>query len=193
MNGSIDLARVQAALRQASGRELLRPRHAAVALLLADTDGSGSLSVLLVRRTEREGDPWSGHMALPGGHAQPEDADLLQTALRETLEEVGIDLARAELLGVLDDVSPMRSSEIAVRPFVFSLSRKPEARLSTEVAEVVWVGLDDLATGVLQSTREVQLRGTTLSVPAFVVEERVVWGMTFHLLQQLCAKILELA
>jgi len=193
MNRSIDLARVQAALRRASSSELLRPRRAAVALLLADADSSGSLSVLLVRRTEREGDPWSGHMALPGGHAQPEDADLLQTALRETLEEVGIDLARAELLGMLDDVSPMRSSEIAVRPFVFSLSRKPEARLSAEVAEVVWVGLDDLATGALQTTREVQVQGTTLSVPAFVVEERVVWGMTFHLLQQLCAKILELA
>jgi 8-oxo-dGTP pyrophosphatase MutT (NUDIX family) len=160
-----------------------------VALVLATSQGSGSLSVLLVRRTEREGDPWSGHMALPGGHAQPEDADLVQTARRETLEEVGIDLGSAELLGLLDDVSPMRSSEMAVRPFVFWLGEKREAQLSAEVAEVVWVGLDDLASDALRSTREVQVRGATLRVPAYVIEERVVWGMTFQLLEQLCAKV----
>jgi len=189
MFGSIDLARVQAALRQAPTSELSRPRRAAVALVLANSHESGSLAVLLVRRTERAGDPWSGHMALPGGHAQPEDANLLETARRETLEEVGIDLASAELLGLLDDVSPMRSSEMAVRPFVFWLGEKPEAQLSAEVAEVVWVGLDDLASDALRSTSEVQVQGAALRVPAYVIEERVVWGMTFHLLEQLCAKV----
>ncbi len=129
----------------------------------------------------------------PGGHAQPEDADLLQTARRETLEEVGLDLGTAELLGLLDDVSPMNSSQMVVRPFVFWLGQKRETRLSAEVTEVVWVALDELAMGALRSTREVQVRGATLSVPAFVIEERVVWGMTFHLLEQLCAKALAFA
>lgn len=193
MNGSIDLARIQAALRQAPASELSRPRRAAVALVLAEGARSGSLSVLLVRRSEREGDPWSGHMALPGGHAQPEDGDLLQTARRETLEEVGLDLGAAELLGLLDDVSPMKSSQMVVRPFVFWLGQKRETRLSAEVTEVVWVALDELAMGALRSTRDVQVRGTTLRVPAFVIEDRVVWGMTFHLLEQLCAKALALA
>jgi 8-oxo-dGTP pyrophosphatase MutT (NUDIX family) len=165
-----------------------------VALVLAPGQGAlgSALSVLLVRRSEREGDPWSGHMALPGGHAQPEDADLLHTARRETLEEVGIDLGDAELLGQLDDVSPMRSSDMAVRPFVFWAETPQSVTLSAEVAEAVWVPLDALASDALRSTREVEVRGSTLCVPAYVIEERVVWGMTYHLLERFLAAVLAL-
>lgn len=146
-------------------------------------------SLLLLRRTEREGDPWSGHMALPGGHAQPEDPDLVHTARRETLEEVGLDLTRAELLGALDDISPMRSSEIVVRPFVFWLSERKPTMLSEEVAEVLWVPLARLASGALRGSQEVVVRGSTWRVPAYLIEDRVVWGMTFQLLEQFLARL----
>jgi 8-oxo-dGTP pyrophosphatase MutT (NUDIX family) len=161
-------------------------------MVLAPGEGAlgSALSVLLVRRSEREGDPWSGHMALPGGHAQPEDADLLHTARRETLEEVGIDLGDAELLGQLDDVSPMRSSDMAVRPFVFWAEAPQRITLSAEVAEVLWVPLDALASDALRTTRDVAVRGSTLRVPAYVIEERVVWGMTYHLLERFLAAVL---
>src|ERR1043165_8679648 len=121
MSGVIHLAHVRATLAAKTARlDLRRSREAAVALVLSpDALPGPALSVLLVRRSEREGDPWSGHMALPGGHAHADDASLAHTARRETLEEVGIDLGHTELLGRLDDVTPMRSSEIAVRPFVF--------------------------------------------------------------------------
>jgi 8-oxo-dGTP pyrophosphatase MutT (NUDIX family) len=192
MSGPIDLGRVRSALAQAPSRELEQPRRAAVAVVLAPGEGApgSAVSVLLVRRSEREGDPWSGHMALPGGHAQPEDADLLHTARRETLEEVGIDLGGAELLGQLDDVSPMRSSDMAVRPFVFWAATPHSITLSAEVAEVLWVPLDALASDALRTTREVEVRGSTLRVPAYVIEERVVWGMTFHLLERFLAQVL---
>ena len=195
MSGPIDLGRVRSALAQAPSRELEQPRRAAVALVLAPSSASSgsTVSVLLLRRSERESDPWSGHMALPGGHAQPEDADLLHTARRETLEEVGIDLVDAELLGRLDDVSPMRSSDMAVRPFVFWTAAPHNITLSGEVAEVLWVSLDTLASDELLSTREVQVRGSTLRVPAYVIDERVVWGMTFHLLRQFLAQVLAFA
>lgn len=191
MSGPIDLERVRAALTGTDNLELERPRRAAVALVLAPSSTArGSLSVLLLRRTERQGDPWSGHMALPGGHASADDADLLHTARRETLEEVGIDLADAEALGRLDDVSPMRSSEIVVRPFVFWTGTQRAITLSAEVAEVLWVSLDELAGDTLRSTREVMLRDTTLRVPAYVIDERVVWGMTFHVLKRFLARVL---
>ena len=193
MNGSIDLHRVRGALGQAPSNELLRPRRAAVAMLLAERTAHGPLSVLLLRRAEREGDPWSGHMALPGGHAHPEDADLLHTARRETLEEVGIDLGDAELLGILDDVSVMRSSEMVVRPFVFWLGAERQASLSAEVAEVLWVPLDDLASDALRSTREVDVLGSPVRVPAYVIDERVVWGMTFHVLERFLSRVLAFA
>lgn len=195
MSGPIDLGRVRSALGQAPSLELVQPRRAAVAVVLAPAEGGlgSAVSVLLVRRSEREGDPWSGHMALPGGHEHPEDADLLHTARRETLEEVGIDLGGAELLGQLDDVSPMRSSDMVVRPFVFSIATPQSITLSAEVAEVLWVPLDALASDALRTTREVEVRGSTLRVPAYVIEDRVVWGMTFHLLERFLARVLAFA
>jgi 8-oxo-dGTP pyrophosphatase MutT (NUDIX family) len=191
MAGAIDPERVRRALAAlpAPGRATLeRPRRAAVAVVLAPS--AEGAAVLLIRRAERQGDPWSGHMALPGGHAHPEDADLLQTARRETLEEVGVDLATAELLGQLDDVTAMRASDISVRPFVFWAAPRPTTTLSHEVAEIVWVPLDSLAHGELRGTREVEVRGTRLQVPAFVIGERVVWGMTFHLLERFLSQVL---
>jgi 8-oxo-dGTP pyrophosphatase MutT (NUDIX family) len=193
MNGGIDLTRVRGALGQAPADELFRPRRAAVAMLLAESSPDGPLSVLLLRRAEREGDPWSGHMALPGGHAHPQDKDLLHTARRETLEEVGIDLGDAELLGLLDDVNVMRSAEMMVRPFVFWLGAERQAALSAEVAEVLWVPLDDLASDALRSTREVEVLGSSVRVPAYVIGERVVWGMTFHVLERFLSKVLAFA
>lgn len=188
MSGAIDLPKVRAALAAAEPNELARARRAAVALVLSNRDRT--LSALLVRRAEREGDPWSGHMALPGGHEHPSDRDLLQTAKRETLEEVGLDLAGAELLGRLDDMSPMRSSAMTVRPFVFWVAEPPELTLSLEVSETLWVPLVDLASDKLRATRQVEVAATQVDVPAFVLGERVVWGMTFHLLERFLAQIL---
>src|SRR5688572_27389789 len=75
---------------------------AAVAIIIApDPD-----AILLIRRAERAGDPWSGHMALPGGRREPGDLDLLATAIRETSEEVGIRLGSEQLVGTLEDVVP---------------------------------------------------------------------------------------
>lgn len=182
-----ELGRVRDALGGQASRALELPRRAAVALVLSELDAV--LSVLLVRRTERSGDPWSGHMALPGGHFHGEDPDLLATARRETLEEVGLDLSRAELLGSLDDITPMRSSELVVRPFVFWLAQPAEPRLSPEIAETLWVPLAALARGGLRTTREVEIKSSRLQVPAYVIDERVVWGMTFRLLEDLLARI----
>lgn len=185
----MDPARIRRALTLPRAQELTRPRRAAVAVVLAPAAIEPGPSLLLLRRTEREGDPWSGHMALPGGHAESDDPDLLHTARRETLEEVGLDLTQAELLGVLDDISPMRSSEIVVRPFVFWLSEQRPTTLSEEVAEVLWVPLARLSSGSLRGSQEVSVRGSTWRVPAYLIEDRVVWGMTFQLLERFLARL----
>ena len=75
--------------------------QAAVAVVLRDAKGTPEL--LLIERARREGDPWSGHMAFPGGRLDPTDSDPRSAAERETLEEVGVRLARAESLGRLDE------------------------------------------------------------------------------------------
>lgn len=158
---------------------------AGVAVLLAPAPDS----VLLIRRADRAGDPWSGQIGLPGGRLAPEDPDLLSTAIRETREEVGVDLAGAPLLGTLDDVAPRTPLPrvVVVRPFVFALAERPALDLSGEVAQALWVELADLArAGVYQET-EIELRGERRRFPAYRVGQHLVWGLTERILSPLVA------
>jgi 8-oxo-dGTP pyrophosphatase MutT (NUDIX family) len=154
--------------------------QAAVALLIALNEERREL--LLIRRAERDGDPWSGHMALPGGRRDPRDPDLFDTALRETAEEVGVDLRHALHLGGLDDLRPVAApARVVVRPFVFAIRGRPELSLSDEVARVVWAPLDELAR--TSSTTEVFHHGALRTMPCYRIGPDVVWGMTHRILQ----------
>ena len=155
-------------------------RWAAVALILVpDPD-----AVLLIRRAEVAGDPWSGHMALPGGRRSPGDEDLAAAAIRETAEEVGITLPRAALLGSLDDIAPRTPTlpPVAVRPFVFRLSHRPRLTLNDEVAAAAWVPFGTLRHPDTYQTVTLHLHGADRPVPAYLFEEAVVWGMTERIL-----------
>jgi 8-oxo-dGTP pyrophosphatase MutT (NUDIX family) len=158
-------------------------RWAAVAIVLVpDPD-----SLLLVRRAERSGDPWSGQMALPGGRRESEE-DLLFTAIRETEEEVGLILPPESLVGVLDDMAPRTPvlPPIAVRPYVFRLERRPAVdRLSEEIAATHWVTLANLMNEEYYTSADVLVRSQQLRVPAFRLEEGTVWGMTERILSDL--------
>src|SRR5919197_5751726 len=118
---------------------------AAVALVLIE--GREGLEALFIHRAERTGDPWSGQVALPGGRHEPSDPDLLATAIRETLEETGVDLSRAERLGTLDDLHPRTPTlpAVVVRPFVFALSPRPVVLPSAEVQRAFWLNLERLS------------------------------------------------
>jgi 8-oxo-dGTP pyrophosphatase MutT (NUDIX family) len=155
-------------------------KWAAVALILApDPD-----SLLLIRRAERVSDPWSGHVGLPGGRRDPSDVDLVQTAIRETEEEVGLTLSSNRQLGALDDVVPRTISlpPIAVRPFVFALDERPALVLGPEVAASHWVPLQQLRDPENHAPTAVMVRGEPLVVPAYVVDDLVVWGLTERIL-----------
>ena len=155
-------------------------KWAAVALILApDPD-----SLLLIRRAERVNDPWSGHIGLPGGRRESGDADLIATAMRETWEEIGLRLIGAQPVGVLDDVVPRTVSlpPIAVRPFVFALPRRSPLVLGPEVASTHWVRLEQLRLSSAHAPTTIAVRGESLVVPAFVVGDLVVWGMTERIL-----------
>lgn len=186
----IDLSRVRSALARHQAALLgdaHGERRAAVAAVLRD-HGSGT-EVLLIRRAAREGDPWSGHMALPGGRQQGEDRDLLHTAIRETEEEVGLDLvASAELVGRLDDLPAMargRPAGLIIASFVFELFGAPSVTTNAEVDEVLWAPLTPLARGALDSTLPYEVDGRKLTLPAWDVEGRIVWGLTHRILSAL--------
>jgi 8-oxo-dGTP pyrophosphatase MutT (NUDIX family) len=153
----------------------------AVALILAPC--ASGFEALFIRRAERAEDPWSGHIALPGGRRDPGDADRLATAQRETQEEVGVTLTPESLLGALDDLHPSVKAvtPLVIRPFVFGLPRRPRTRLSDEVAGVHWFALRDLP--ATAGTARVSVRETTLTVPCFKPGGTVVWGLTYRILR----------
>lgn len=141
------------------------PNTAAVALLLQGG------KFLLIKRAEREGDPWSGHVGFPGGHWKPGES-LLDTVTREVLEEVGIDLRTAHLMGVMEPDSPMNARDLKVYPFVFKLDSVGDIRLGEEVAGYMWVTKSDLV--------ETEWRGR----PAFNVMGWIVWGLTYRFIKR---------
>jgi 8-oxo-dGTP pyrophosphatase MutT (NUDIX family) len=156
--------------------------RAAVAIVLAPGSLEGP-ELLLIKRAARQGDPWSGQMALPGGRLESGDGSLLQTARRETREETGIELTVDQLLGELDDLRPRTRvlPPIVVRPFVFSLPYRPKVETSDEVTLHLWVPLGELQASATRST--VTVRGERLEVASYVVGPHVVWGMTEHIIK----------
>jgi 8-oxo-dGTP pyrophosphatase MutT (NUDIX family) len=160
---------------------------AAVAVILTpDPD-----SILLIRRAERSGDPWGGHMALPGGRREAHDGNLLTTAIRETREEVGIHLEEAALVGVIEDVVPRTPllPPIAVRPFVFLAPVRPVLRTNLEVAEASWVTLDHLLHPATHHDVRLEIGGDSRMVPAYQLQNAIVWGMTERILTGLLQRL----
>lgn len=159
--------------------------RAAVALVLRP--GHAGIEILLIKRAEREGDPWSGHVALPGGREEPTDGSLEETAIRETREETGLDLTQGgEILGALDDLEPRSMPRnILVRPFVALLREDAQLELSDEVAAAFWVPLGDLTAPGAVTESTVYVGGAERRVTSFLHGDYVVWGMTERILQQL--------
>src|SRR5215218_7778746 len=129
-----DLATLVDALARRPGMRVVlgagepAPRQAAVALALREAL-NGELELLLIKRADYAGDPWSGQVALPGGRHEPGDPTLEATAVRETFEETGVDLAaHGAPLGTLDEIYPRTPvlPPIVVRPHVFAIARPVE-------------------------------------------------------------------
>jgi 8-oxo-dGTP pyrophosphatase MutT (NUDIX family) len=164
-------------------------RRAAVALIFRAGE-AGAPELLFIKRAEYPADPWSGQVAFPGGREEAGDANLSDTALRETREETGIDLRNdGTVIGALDDLRPQTAAlpAIIVRPYVVLLNREDPLLLSDEVALAFWVPLAELRQDDSWRDTTVYTRGIQLSARAFHYEGHVIWGMTERILAQLLA------
>ena len=151
-----------------------------------------ALDVLLIQRADREGDPWSGQVALPGGRRQSEDATLQDTAIRETLEETGIDLgAHGIVLGTLDELRPRTPvlPPIIVTPFVAVAPADLPIQISDELADAFWTPWSTFADPGHIDESTVTVRGSSWKVASYQVGQRVVWGMTERMLRQLAERL----
>ena len=174
-------------------------KQAAVAAIVRD--GGGGAELLLIRRSEREGDPWSGHIAFPGGRVEPgEEPD--EAVVRETREEIGLDLRRAARpLGGLADVMAKAHGKplpLIVRPFVFALpagdARGDEGAPfspNSEVQEVMWVSLAYLQERGNRGTLVWRIAGLPIELPCyrFGGGDHVLWGLTLKMVDELLAVV----
>ena len=162
-------------------------RYAAIALVMRPS-AVGEPELLMIKRAELEHDPWSGHIACPGGRMEPTDRDLEHTAIRETWEETGIDLAADGLvLGTLDDISPRTPSlpPLVIRPFVAVV--KPEVTIveSPEVAAAFWLPMESIRATESWGRALVAIRGVgEREVDVFRHGDYTVWGLTHRALTQ---------
>ena len=164
-------------------------RRAAVALLvrLDETREPAAPQLLMIKRATFEGDPWSGHVALPGGRREPADPTLERTVIRETWEETAIDLDRdGRLLGCLDELEPRTPllPPIIITPFVGLVRFDVDIVASPAVAEWFWV--DVAALRDPEVSREVVLELATgpRAVMSFQHGEHTIWGLTERILRQ---------
>lgn len=162
-------------------------RYAAIALVLRPS-AAGDPELLMIKRAEVERDPWSGHIACPGGRMDPIDPNLEFTAVRETWEETGINLSiDGRVLGTLDDLTPRTPSlpPLIIRPFVAVV--KPEVAIvpSIEVAEAFWVPLAAIRETTAWSRAMVRVRGVgEREESVFRHGDYTVWGLTHRALTQ---------
>lgn len=167
-----------------------RVRQAAVTLLLRET--SGKAEALIIKRAEFEGDPWSGHLALPGGRAEAQDEDLLATAAREVREEIGIDLldaagpngARTRFIGQLPLIAPRNPGlpTIEITPLVALAPQELTLQLSNEVETAFWVSIPQLKHEGPSATYLLRHQDLILKRPAYPTEAGLIWGITERIL-----------
>ena len=171
----------------ASPAEPLPSKRAAVAISLRL--GVSGPEMLMIQRAVREGDPWSGHMGFPGGRKDASDATDVACAKRETLEEIGFDLdTYGELICQLSDVNTgwrADRPEMLVAPFIFKVDSTPDFELNHEVDDTLWVPLSFLLDDANRSRHQWDWRGEVLESDAFTYDNRLIWGLSLMMIDEL--------
>ena len=163
--------------------------HAAVALILDNAVSRDDPEIVFIERAQVLTDPWSGHIAFPGGRCEPGDQLPLDTAVRETEEEIGVDLSAGRLLGRLDDLTGRRSHHLVVSCFVFMMSSVGPFRQNHEVANVFTLPMSRL----LETRRQTEVQYDAWQGQVFPAirlsnhEEPVIWGLTYRFLENFFA------
>ena len=169
--------------------------RSAVAAVLDHRTELNEPAVLLMQRAIRQGDPWSGHISFPGGRAEAQDNHVYETAVRETYEEIGLNLITHGVdVGRLSDLAARPPSwkrrPMLITPFIFQLQQEPQWHLDPkEVASVFWVPLSFLADHNNRETMSWERGGITLNLPCYFYQEHRIWGLTLRMLDELISVI----
>lgn len=182
--------------RRAKTRTLRRfmVRAAVSVVLRQNKESNYRLDVLLMKRAENPRDRWSGHMSLPGGRMERTDKTARTAAIRETYEEMGLQLWRKDYLGRLSDVMTLAHGSkkpMVVSPYVFKVDGNPTLKPNYEVAEAVWVPLEELAQESNRTVIHWERAGMTKRLPCAYYKGYKVWGLTLMMLDDLIGALTE--
>lgn len=188
------LAELTAALHSDSLLDLSKSLESYACVVILLRGSKDSLEVGFIRRAVHEQDRWSGQIAFPGGKKEDEDENDMRTALRETFEEIGLQLEASNFAGRLDDIQSRKQGEVLdffIRPFVFYVPTDIETNLAAdEVAEFFWVSLQDLRDPKKQTTHKFQRNNMTLQMPAIDLKRDLpLWGLTYFMTQNLLHRL----
>lgn len=159
------------------------PGAAVAAILTVQADPS----LLLIERVSHDRDPWSGHIAFPGGRIEVDDGSTQAAAERETREEVGLDLGQASGLGRLDDITGS-TIPLCVACHVYGIDSIPDLELNYEVADAFEVRLSDLADRARWLDATFEIRGESGTYPAIDLGldgKPLLWGLTYRFVLQI--------
>ena len=162
--------------------------HAAVAAIMRQKE---TLELLFIQRAEHKNDPWSGHMAFPGGRLDKADPSPLQAAIRETKEEIGLDLKHsAKVMGTLSPrpaTARGRNVSLLVHSFVFAIQATdiPLTPDQREVQAALWVPFSFLADPLNRELFDVEYDGEIFNLPCCRYADRIIWGLTLHMVDEL--------
>ena len=178
--------RLQSFVKQGAGFE---PRSGRAAVAIMVREGQEATELLMIRRATREGDPWSGHMGFPGGRRDPVDHSNFSCAIRETEEELGVDLSQwGAPLGELSDVNTgwrKDRPEMLVTPFVFSVSELPKLTPNDEVDDVVWVPLHFLMDESNREPLEWEWKGQKMETDSYLFDCYRIWGLSLMMIDEM--------
>lgn len=162
-------------------------QRAGVAVIIRRSGNSYEL--LLIKRSTKIKDPWSGHIAFPGGHYEKEDSLIFNTVIRETKEEIGINLLKEKYLFSLSEAAPLNRPNLKVYPFVFEVFREAKIKLNEEVEEYYWISIS----GLKKEKVMVNYEGVTKETDAYTYKinnkKLVIWGLTKRIIDELLTKL----
>ncbi len=168
--------------------EINRTKQAAVTVLLREN--FSTTEILIIKRAEHPRDPWSGHLALPGGRADATDKHLIHTAAREMSEEVGIELDQEKsFVGILPQLSPISSllPKIEITPFIAVAPPEFLLQPNREVAAAFWMPVNELLRTGKSATYRYQHGEAIVNYPAYPSPHGEIWGITMKILSNFLA------
>lgn len=184
--GTAILERLRAYRKPDTGLDQSFKKAAVAILLRPSADIAGELEMLFIQRAAHDRDPWSGHMAFPGGRVDPEDRSPLEAAVRETMEEIGLEIRPESCVAPLREIqASARGSflSMVVYPFVFEMPPDVILTPNQEVARIVWVPLDLVLDSTRHTTFSHRFENRTAQMRCIEYDGCRIWGMTYRMLE----------